>query len=215
MWRTLRWSLLGGGGVVYIYLGFLATSSRNPPLFAVLAGAIPIALGLLAACWRSPFRYPATVACLAVFALIGWRIDLLVGHAAWLYFIQHAGTMAALAAMFGLTLGSHESALCSRIALVAIAQPLDADYLRYTWQVTLAWTVYFISCALLSVMLFFAARLDVWSWFAAVATPVSVGLMFLGEYLIRLRALPGRPHFSIAQTVRSYRQYSQKRDCIE
>ena len=215
MWRKLRWVLLGGAAIAYIALGFLASSSNHPPLFAVLVGALPVGFGLLAASWRSPFRYPATLLCLAAFAAIGWRIDLLLSHAAWLYFVQHAGTMIALGFMFGITLGTHEGALCSRIARIAVAEPLDADYLYYTWKVTLAWTVYFALSAAISFALFFAATLEACSWFAAVVTPVSLGAMFAGEYAIRLRALPGRPHFSVAQTIQSYRNYSQRRDCVE
>lgn len=215
MWRKLRWVLLGGAAAAYIAVGFLASSSNHPPLFAVLVGAVPVGFGLLAASWRSPFRYPATLLCLAAFAAIGWRIDLLLSHAAWLYFVQHAGTMIALGFMFGITLGTHEGALCSRIARIAVAEPLDADYLYYTWKVTLAWTVYFALSAAISFALFFAATLEAWSWFAAVVTPVSLGVMFAGEYAIRLRALPGRPHFSVAQTIQSYRNYSQRRDCVE
>jgi uncharacterized membrane protein len=215
IWRQLRWVLLGGAALVYIVLGFLASSSEHPPLYAVLVGAVPVAAGLLAAAWRAPWRYAATLLCLAAFAAIGWHIDILLSHAAWLYFVQHAATMIALGCMFGITLGTHAGALCSRIARFAVAETLDADYLYYTWKVTLVWTVYFALSALISLGLFFGASLEAWSWFAAVVTPVSLGVMFAGEYAIRLRALPGRPHFSVAQTIQSYRSYTQRRDCIE
>jgi uncharacterized membrane protein len=123
--------------------------------------------------------------------------------------------MIALGTMFGSTLRSHEGALCSRVAMMAITEPLDARYLRYTWQVTLAWTLYFALSAVLSIGLFFGASLESWSLFAAVVTPVSVPLMFAAEFAIRQRALPGRPHFSIAQTIQSYRAYTRRRNCAE
>jgi uncharacterized membrane protein len=214
-WQKLRLVLLGAAALAYVVLGYIASSSRHPPAFAVLVGAIPVAFGLVAACWQSTFRYLATTACLAVIIFSGWHFDLLLSHAAWIYFFQHAGTMIALCIMFGGTLKTHEGALCSRIAAIAIAEPLDAVYLRYTWKVTLAWTIYFALSASLSIGLFLAATLEAWSLFAAVITPISVPLMFAVEFMVRQRALPGRPHFSIAQTIQSYRNYTQRRKVAE
>jgi hypothetical protein len=45
-----------------------------------------------------------------------------------------------------------------------------------------------------------------------VCTPLSLGLMFGGEYLVRQLALPDSPSFSIAHTIQSYRKYTQGRD---
>jgi len=210
IWRWLRPTLIGGAAIVYILLGYLASSSDHPPLYAVLVGAIPFAAGIVAACWQSPFRLPALGLCLIAFVAAGMNIDVLLRHASWLYFIQHVGAMGSLFIMFGSTLGSHENALCSRIAKIAIAEPLDAHYLRYTWRVTLAWTLYFLVSAGISTGLSFLGPLALWAFFAAVLTPVSLGIMFAGEFLIRLRALPDRPHFSIAQTIRSYREYTRR-----
>lgn len=209
----LRLAALGIGGAIYLGLGYLATSSTHPPLFAVLVTAIPIVAGFIAVCWRTPFRWPASALCAAALIALTQRLDVLLGHAAWLYFFQHVGAMAALGLMFGCTLATHEGALCSRIAQFALVEPLDADYFRYTWRVTLAWTVYFVASALLSIGLFFFGSLEAWSLFAAILTPLSVPVMFGAEYLIRLRALPNRPHFSIAQTIDSYQRYVERRRC--
>ena len=211
----LRFAALGIGGAIYLGLGYLASSSTHPPLLAVLVTAIPVIAGCIAACWQTPLRWPAVALCVAALALLSQRVEFLLGHAAWLYFLQHIGAMVSLGIMFGNTLRTREGALCSRIARFAVAAPLDADYLEYTWRVTLAWTLYFWVSAALSVGLFFGGTLAAWSLFAAVLTPVSLGVMFGAEYLIRLRALPGRPHFSIAQTIESYKKYVQRRDCTE
>lgn len=207
----LRLAAIGVAGAIYLLLGYLASSSTHPPLLAVLVTAIPVVAGFIAACWRTPFRLPAIALCLVALIALLQRVELLLSHAAWFYFLQHLGAMAALGIMFGSTLRTHEGALCSRIAKFAIATPLDADYFRYTWRVTLAWTLYFAASAVISLGLFFASSLEAWSLFAAVVTPVSVPLMFGGEYLIRLRALPNRPHFSVAQTIESYQKYVNQR----
>jgi uncharacterized membrane protein len=115
--------------------------------------------------------------------------------------------MVFLGALFGSTLKSDESALCSRIAGLLDKTVLDAAYLRYTWKVTAAWTTYFIVSAILSVALFFFSPIEIWSLFASVLTPIAIGAMFIGEYAIRVRALPGRKHFSISETIQAYRNF--------
>jgi uncharacterized membrane protein len=209
IWRRLRLALLVAGGAIYVWLGYLASASNHPPLLAVLVGLVPFAAGIVGVAWRSTFRLPAIAMLCAVCAAIALNLDTLLRHASWLYFLQHIGAMTALAIMFGGTLGTVEGALCSRIARIAIAEPLDDGYLRYTWKVTAAWTAYFVLCGLISAGLFILAPLAAWAFFAAVLTPASVGAMFIGEFLIRLRVLPGSPHLSIAQTIRYYREYTQ------
>lgn len=203
----LRIAIFGAIGAIYLGLSYLASSSTHPPLLAVLITAIPVIAGLIAACWRTALRIPAIVACLIALAVLSRYVDFLLSHAAWLYFFQHVGAMAALGIMFGATLRTHEGALCSRMAQLSIATPLDARYLHYTWKVTLAWTIYFAVSAIISIGLFFAAALEAWSLFAVILAPISLGVMFGCEYLIRLRALPDRPHFSIAETIESYQKY--------
>lgn len=213
--KRLRLAVLGVGAAIYLVLGYLASSSTNPPLFAVLVTAIPVVAGFIAASWRTAFRLPAIALCIVVLSVLAMRVDFLLSHAAWLYFMQHVGAMAALGLMFGSTLSTHEGALCSRIAKFAIATPLDAQYYQYTWSVTFAWTIYFVVSGVISIGLFFFSTLENWSLFAAILTPISVPVMFGVEYVIRLRALPNRPHFSIAQTIESYQKYVNNRGCTE
>lgn len=215
LWRNLRLALLAVVGLVYVVLDYLASSSPHPPAYAVVLGAAPLTMALLGASWNSSFRLPAMLLCLGGLLAIALNLQQLLAHAAWFYLLQHAGIMTALGIMFGRTLGSHESALCSRIAKIAIAAPLDAAYFRYTWKVTLAWTLYFAVSTLLSLSLFALAPLAYWALFAAVLTPLSLGLMFGGEYLVRQFALPDSPPFSIAQTIQSYRKYTQCRNAAE
>ena len=212
LWRALRLAVLALAGLFYVVMDYLASSSHQPPVYAVVVGAAPLTLGLLTAGWNSRLRWPAMLLAAAILLGIALNIDGLLAHAAWFYLLQHAGIMAGLGFMFGSTLHGHENALCSRIARLAIAGPLDAAYFHYTWKVTLAWTLYFALSAVLSLALFALAPLSWWAFYAAVCTPVSLGLMFGGEYLIRQLVLPDSPSFSIAQTIQSYRKYTQCRD---
>jgi uncharacterized membrane protein len=210
--HALRVGLIAIAGALYLGLSHLAAASEHPPLIALIVSLLPLAAIALAAAWNS--RTPALailffVACALAFAA---NIDNLRSHTAWLYFVQHAGAMALLTVTFGSTLGQgHRQALCSRIACFIMHEQADADYLRYTWKVTVAWTIYFLTSAIVSVLLFSFGPIDVWSFFANILTPLLLGVMFAGEYLIRLRTMPGRTHFGISETIRAYRNYSRRR----
>jgi len=206
--QFLLWGLLGAVGAIYLAVGYFAAISSSPPLIALLVGLAPLLATALAAAWHSRFRWAMLLACAAGLVLLGLNLERLRTHVALFYFVQHVGAMGLLGLSFGGTLwGAHHEALCSRIATLMIPEPLDADYLRYTWQVTLAWTLFFIGCGLLSVVLFVAGPIAWWSLFANVLTPIGVGAMFVIEYLVRLRVLPHQPPMSIVQTIRAYQKY--------
>jgi uncharacterized membrane protein len=209
--RILRIALIAAAGAIYLGLSYFGAASDHPPMLAVIIGIAPLAAIAITAAWNSPARNLSLFLCVVCAAAVMLNLDRLRDHAAWLYFVQHVGAMAILAATFGGTLwGSHANAFCSRIASFLIRTDLDADYLHYTWKVTLAWTVYFAVSAVLSVLLFFFGPIEAWSLFANVLTPIFVGAMFVGEYLIRLRTMPGRAHFSIVETIQAYREYSRR-----
>jgi uncharacterized membrane protein len=81
---------------------------------------------------------------------------------------------------------------------------LDEKLARYTRQVTIAWTAFFVATAALSILLFVAAPIAVWSAFANVLSLPLVALMFAAEYAVRLRRLPDIKHVTILDTVRMY-----------
>ena len=210
--QALRLGLIATAGALYLGLSHLAASSEHPPIIALIVGLLPLGALALVAAWNSRSPTLALLLFGACALAITINLDNLRSHAAWLYFVQHAGAMILLTITFGSTLGrGHQDALCSRIASFVVPGELDADYLRYTWNVTVAWTAYFAASAVLSVLLFCFGPVEVWSFFANVLTPVLLGAMFGGEYLIRLRAMPGRSHFSVAETIRAYREYSRRR----
>ncbi len=210
---SIRNILLVLAGAVYLAIGYVATTTPHPPLVTVLIGIAPLGAAALVAAWKARVRM-LLVPLYALCALaIAFNLDQLRDHAAWVYFIQHAGAMTLLAITFGSTLGNnHAGALCSRIASFIIPESLDANYLYYTWKVTLAWTIFFAASAVLSVLLFFFAPIEVWWAFANLLTPVSLVIMFTGEYLIRLRVLPDGPRLSVTATIRAYREYGQRQN---
>jgi uncharacterized membrane protein len=205
-------ALIAAAGAALMALSYVACAAPDAPAWTVLAGLLPLAALAFALCWRSRLRLPALALWLAVLIAALWNLDRLRDHAAWAYLAQHAGAMGLLALMFGSTLsGGAANALCSRIAAFQSGEPPDARRLRYTWRVTLAWTVFFIETGVLSILLFFFGTMAHWSLFANVLTPVLVGAMFGAEYWVRRRMLPDRPHGglckTVRETVRAYRNY--------
>ena len=206
--KVLRASALAIGGAAYLAVAFAASAMERPPLALVVAGMVPMAALAIAAGWASRARYVALSACAIALVLFVLNLQRLQEHVAFFYFIQHVGAMGALGLTFGTTLwGGPEQAFCSRIAAFVMPGRLDADYLLYTWKVTLAWTVFFALSALVSVVLFCWGPVVWWSFFANVLTPILVGTMFAVEYAIRLVALPSRPHLNLAETIQAYRAY--------
>jgi len=211
--RLPRWLLLAVLALLiaaYLVFSHLLTIEERPSLLMLALGITPLTVMALLAAWLSRLRWWALGLLVLVVAAVLWQLDTLRSHINWLYFMQHAGAMALLAITFGSTLWrSDEEALCSRVTRLILAGAADPAYMRYTWKVTLAWTLYFVLSGLLSVGFFFWGPIAVWSIFANLLTPVLVGLMFLIEYLVRVRVLPERAHFSIAQTIQAYRTYEK------
>jgi uncharacterized membrane protein len=209
--RPLRVTLALLAGAAYLALGHWTASSEHPPVIGVVAGFATLGAIVLAAVWRSRYRIVLLALYALAVAVLLARFETLRAHAAWLYFVQHVGAMGALGLAFGSTLGAGDAnAMCSRIAGFVSTRPLDETYLRYTWRVTLAWTVFFGAMALSSVLLFFLGPVEVWSFLANIATPVLLGAMFAGEYLIRRAVLPDGGEIGIAATIQAFRDYSRR-----
>lgn len=201
-------ALVAAAGALFMALSYIACARPNAPALAVLAGLLPLAALALLLCWRSRLRLLALALWLMMLTATVWNRDLLQSHATWVYLAQHAGAMALLAMMFGSTLFKGDAnALCSRVAAFQSVEPPDARRLRYTWQVTLAWTVFFVATGALSLLLFFFGTMAHWSLFANVLTPAMVGAMFGAEYWVRRRVLPGQTHLGLSETLRAYRDY--------
>ncbi|PLK47904.1 hypothetical protein [Uliginosibacterium sp. TH139] len=209
--QWLRTGLIAVVGAAYLWLGHQASISSDPPLLSLLIGLAPLSVSALLLAWasRSPWLLGLCVVALLAMLL---KLDYLRANTAWVYFIQHAGMHAMLGVMFGRTLGhDHSAALCSQVSRVVYGNDLDAAFYLYTWRVTVVWTAYFALTTLLSVLLFWLGPLAWWSVFANLLTPVIIGAIFVIEFAIRQRTLPRNRHASIAQTIKAYREYSQRK----
>ncbi len=204
--RTIRWIVIAAGAIAYPVLAHYSTTPAavtSTPWLGVGTSLAPALAILLFMTWNSP-RKPAMLLLCAVVGLLLWGFwGILERNFSWAYFIQHAGTNLMLAAVFGVTLARGRKALCTRFA-EAVHGSLEPDVLRYTRQLTLAWTLFFIAISLVSALLFAFAPIETWSIFANFMTFPLVLLMFGVEYLVRLRKLPNQEKHSIMDGILAF-----------
>jgi uncharacterized membrane protein len=95
--------------------------------------------------------------------------------------------------------------MVSRFAEV-IHGKLSPALMRYTRQVTWAWTLYFAAQTSLSLLLFWLAPVAVWSVFANLLNLPLLILMFTAEYGARVILLPPSDRSGPLEAIRAYRQ---------
>lgn len=211
MVRLGRLALIALLTVAYYSLLYHASVSTEHHWLSVLLALTPVVAIALFVAWSSPHRYPM-LALVTVVTVIFWLLlsDLIVQNYMWFYLLQHAGMNVALAILFGRTLLGNRTALITRFA--AIVHPeMPPEQIHYTRQVTLAWTLYFLGVALVSITLFLFAPIEVWSFFANILYMPLLITMFAVEYLVRLRRLPNIEHVSFAETFRITSRYYREK----
>ena len=146
----------------------------------------------------------AGLALVAVLGLAGLAL-IMSGHAGDpnpLYVLQHVGINALLAGWFGGTLRGGQISLIGQFAQRIHA--LTPDIRHYTARVTAVWTVYFCVVCVLSLAVYLLRPFEDWSLFSNVITPVGVGALFVGEYLLRYRLHPEFERVRLIDAVRAF-----------
>jgi len=202
----LRHGVIGLAGVAYALLSHWLMTHQPGSVLALAALLGPMLALALAGVWRD--GRPLLAAALALVA------TLLLGAASrgtarlspqWLYLAQHAAIHAGLGLVFGASLRGGREPLVTGIAS-RVHRGLKPTQARYTRRVTLVWTLYFAAMAGLSLLLFVVAPFAVWSLFANVLTPLSLGAMFIGEHLLRYRLHPDFERVGVMAAIRAYNQ---------
>ena len=204
---SVRWTAVATLCAGYAVLAHLAAANPRPDLLnASVATAPLVALALLLA-WRSPQRswmmLVFMAGCVALYAATGW----LVQHYSWVFLLQHVGMQALFGLAFGHTLRSSQTPLVSRLAALVHGQ-LSPALARYTRQVTWAWTLYFSTMTVVSLLLFWLAPVAVWSVFANLLSLPLLILMFVAEYGVRVCLLSPSERTGPIQAIRTYLQAS-------
>jgi uncharacterized membrane protein len=184
--------------VVFIAYAVLSHYSNSHPqaqdLGVVLCLAPLITFGLVLI-WRWSGVLFALLAAAATALLLRQIWPLLTLNFTRLNVIQQCGFYALMALSFGRSLIKGRVPLCTQLA-DKVHGPLSAAELRYTRQVTLAWTMFFLANMAVTVLLFELAPLWAWSLFVNFLSLPLIVLMFAIEYAVRRRVLRQVKHTS-------------------
>ena len=161
-----------------------------------------VTLGL-ALVWRWTHLWIALLAAAAAAMLLSHSWPVLEQNFPVVYLLQEAGFYSLMALSFGQSLLGRRQALCTLLA-DKVHGPLTPQEVLYTRRVTAAWALFFALITAANICLFALAPLRIWSLFANFCVLPLIGLMFVGEYAIRRRALPQVPRRGILAAVRVY-----------
>lgn len=197
---------LASGGFVaaYALIAHYSSAQEQVGLWAVILALAPVVLAALAFARRNAAGLLLWGMVAACAGLLVWAWPWLQGNVAWMYFLQHIGANGALGLLFGRTLVASRQPLCTFLAS-KIHRRLTPLIAHYTRQVTVAWTLFFALTVLLSVILFAAAPIEVWSVFANLLTFPLVGLMFVVENEVRKRVIPPEDRVGMLEAIHAFR----------
>lgn len=202
-----RAALAVGAVVAYQILAHHAVATPGEHGLGLAMALVPPLLIALAAAARSPRRgWLLPLWALAAAALWAARMPL-ARHFEWGLYIEHVSFNLGMALVFGRTLANARVPLCTQFATM-IHGSLTPAVARYTRQITLAWTVFFVAIAAVSTVLFAAAPIVAWATFANYLALPLVGAMFVAEHACRRFALRGEPSARMLDAIRAYRQSS-------
>jgi uncharacterized membrane protein len=176
--------------------------------FNAVVAVLPVVVAVFMALWRLPGWAWRAAGVLAVLALLVWLWPQLRSNVALLYYLQHLGIHVALGVFFGKSLLGPGEALITRMARRIFSHELSERKVRYTRHVTLAWTLFFFTNALVSTGLFVFAPPAIWSVHANLLTGPLIAVMFTVEHLWRRCVLPPHERPGLADVVRAYRRES-------
>ncbi len=201
-----RWAAGAAAALAYAAAShaLMTRAQESPWALAIILG--PVVAISAAWAWSAGHRLPA-LAGVAVVVLLGLQGAVGKGiPARWLYLAQHAGVHLALAGWFGSTLRRGAEPLITALAR-RVHDRFPPPMERYTRQVTLAWTLYFVGMATASLVLFAAGDFAHWSLLANILTPILTAAFFVGEYLVRYRLHPEFERVSLQRALQAYRSY--------
>lgn len=185
---------------------WLMVSAPTSPWSAV-ALLVPMLAVVCAWMWHSRQRLLSACAAAAIVFLVARALAGSQVAAEKLYVAQHVVVHLCLALWFGASLRRGQTAFISSLA-ARVHRQLTPPMHAYTRQVTVAWTIYFVVMALVSLALFAGAPFETWATFANLLTPLALALMFGGEYLLRYRLHPDFERVSMLAAIQAYRQSS-------
>lgn len=200
-WRRLQIAaacvLIGG----YASLSHYCNSVGAHTVGALLALGPLTLIGLILAWRRQPTLAVLLAAAIGVTLRFLW--PMLQNNFSRLFLLQETTVYTLLGLTFARSLAAGEVSLCTRLA-DALHGPLSPSEVTYTRRVTTAWSIFFFVIAALSVVLYNAAPLRVWSIYINFCVLPLIAAMFIVEYLIRRRVVPQGARAGLLDSVRIY-----------
>ena len=189
--------------MAYAVLAHISNSTPGTGALGVVLAVGPLLLAAFALGWRSGYRLWSLLGSALAALLVYHYWPALGRHFPWLYLLQQASVYAVLALFFGRSLAPGRVPLCTDWA-TRLHGPLPPAVARYTRTVTAVWTLFFALIMLTLIGLFLLTDLQLWSAFANFATFPLIVALFIAEYAIRQRVLPGMRHGGILAGVRAF-----------
>lgn len=205
--QALRGAAVAGLAIAWAIAAHIGSTGEGSPDFNTALGVAPLVAAAAMLIGRSrhlPLVVAGTLSLLGTLALL-WTT--LRQNVAALYLVQHVGINLALASLFGRTLRGPGEALVTRLARLVYPQGISPRKIRYTRGVTLAWTLFFVTNATLSALLYVFAPAAVWSVYANLLDLPLLATMFLGEHLWRMRVLPPEERPGVAEIIRAWHHH--------
>jgi uncharacterized membrane protein len=200
--RRLRIAAVSLLLVAYALLSHYSNTHASRGLGAALALA-PILAAACTLLWRLAKPWVALLGGILGAALLYDCWALFEQNFSIVYLLQECGMYGLLAFGFGHSLRPNQVALCTRFA-DQLHGPLSDHEVRYTRQVTAAWSAFFAAITLVILLLYVLAPRALWSAFVNFMAIPLIALMFVIEYSVRRRVLPQSFHSGILATVRIF-----------
>lgn len=206
----VRWIAGAVAGVAYAVASYVLMTRARDSAWSLAIVLGPLVLLGAAGAWGNGQRALAVAGLLAATVLALFAASGRGVSARWLYLAQHAGVHLALGAWFGSTLRPGAEPLVTALAR-RVHERMTQEMVRYTRQVTVAWTLYFGAMVAASLVLFLAGDFAHWSLLADILTPVLTAALFAGEYLLRYRLHPEFERVSFQQAIVAWRRHAAGR----
>lgn len=202
-----RWRLALGllALAAYVAASHWLTVHAAAERWSLAAFAAPLWIAAALAALRARSR-SAGVGLTAVAALIAAVVaNGGLGDIQHLYLLQHAGVHLLLGLWFVRSLRGGRTPAITAVA-ARVHRSLSAPMRDYCRKVTAVWAVYFGLMTLLSLAVYRLFSLAAWSTLANIVTPLAIGALFVGEFVLRYRLHPDFERASLLDAARAYQQ---------
>ena len=200
-----RFWVAGAAGLAYA-IASLWLMTRSPPSpWTPVVLVVPMLAVAATGAWRSGQRTWSVVAgagALAL-ALLAAEGDALAPEQ--MLLAEHVAIHVVLALAFGLSLRPGVQPLITRAA-ERLHGSLTPTKERYTRRLTLAWSIYFVAMAIVSIAVHACLPFRLWALYANVGTPLALAAMFAGESWLRRRLHPEFERTSPRDMIGAFRQ---------